>query len=164
MGFVEIDNTVYKAVIGGKKRILIFTEGTILAPPSIFKHFNHTSYIPIKNAVAKITSWYKQGFEIMYLTSCKKEKHVGEIKELLIKNQFKGQNLYYRDKRQKYKDIVEEIMPDILIEDDCRSIGGKWQMCITYVKPEIKVGIKSIVVNEFKGIDDLPDKLGEMET
>ena len=59
MGFVEIDNTVYKAVIGGKKRILIFTEGTILAPPSIFKHFNHTSYIPIKNAVAKITSWYK---------------------------------------------------------------------------------------------------------
>lgn len=164
MGFVELDNTGYKVAIEGKGRVLIFTEGTILAPSSISKHFNHASYIPIKNAVAKITSWYQQGFEIMYLTSCKKEKHVYEIKELLIKNQFKGQRLYYRDKRQKYKDIVEEIMPDILIEDDCRSIGGQWQMCITYVKPKIKVGIKSIVVKEFKGIDDLPDKLGEMDT
>lgn len=76
--------------------------------------------------------------------------------------QFPGQRLYFRDKGQKYKDIVEAVMPDILLEDDYRSIGGQWQMCITYVKPEIKSGIKSIVVKEFKGIDDLPSKLANL--
>ena len=29
-------------------------------------------------------------------------------------------------------------------------------MCITYVKPQIKNTIKSIVVKEFEGIDHLP--------
>lgn len=163
MGYVELNNTGGKDLIEGKERVLIFTEGTILTPPSIFKHFKHTSYIPIKNTVTKITSWYQQGTELLYLTSCKKEKNVVEIKELLLKYKFPGQRLYYRNKGQKYKDIVEEVMPDILIEDDCRSIGGQWQMCITYVKPEIKERIRSIVVKEFKGVDNLPDKLLELK-
>jgi len=53
-------------------------------------------------------------------------------------------------------------MPDILIEEDCRSIGGQWQMCITHVEPELKSKIKSIVVKEFKGIDHLPDDLPDL--
>jgi hypothetical protein len=47
------------------------------------------------------------------------------------------------------------------IEDDCRSIGGKWQMTITYVQKEIKSKIKSIVVKEFEGIEQLPNNLKE---
>lgn len=35
-------------------------------------------------------------------------------------------------------------------------------MTITYVKPEIKNRVKSIVVREFKGIDDLPALLTEL--
>lgn len=70
--------------------------------------------------------------------------------------------MYYRSENEKYKDIIEEVEPNILIEDNCRSIGGKWQMCITYVKPEVKEKIKSIVVNEFAGIDELPLLLSEL--
>jgi len=51
---------------------------------------------------------------------------------------------------------VETLKPDILIEDDCKSIGGAWQMCITIVKPDIKKNILSIAVPEFRGIDHLP--------
>jgi hypothetical protein len=80
-------------------------------------------------------------------------------KLLLLKLNFPGNRLYYRGKGQKYKDIIEEVVPDILIEDDCRSIGGAWQMCITHVNPECKTGLKSIVVREFRGIDHLPDLL-----
>ena len=65
-----------------------------------------------------------------------------------------------RDK--KYKDIIEVVRPDVLIEDDCKSIGGSWQMCITYVQPQIKDTIKSIVVKEFKGIDYLPHIVHEL--
>jgi hypothetical protein len=69
---------------------------------------------------------------------------------------FAGTELYYRSKGEKYKDIVERIQPNVLIEDNCKSIGGAWQMCITEVTPLIKEKIVSIVIGEFKGIDDLP--------
>lgn len=36
-------------------------------------------------------------------------------------------------------------------------------MCITYVHPDIKRQIKSIIVKEFTGIDDLPDSLTELK-
>ena len=50
-------------------------------------------------------------------------------------------------------------MPDILIEDDCESIGGKPQMTYPHISPNKKELIKSIVVREFSGIDNLPDNL-----
>lgn len=50
-------------------------------------------------------------------------------------------------------------MPDVLIEDDCESIGGEPQMTYPHVKKNKKKLIKSIVVKEFSGIDNLPDSL-----
>ena len=49
-----------------------------------------------------------------------------------------------------------------LIEDDCESIGGEKEMTITFVKPEIKQKIKSIVVKEFSRIDDLPNEVSNL--
>lgn len=143
-------------------KIMVFNEGTVLGPKSIFHLFSHSKYAPIKNSTNILQSWDEQGAEIVYLTSRKKEKQVSEIVKLLYKYNFPGKRLYYRDKGQKYSDLVELYAPNILIEDDCRSIGGAWQMSITYVKPELKARIKSIVVPEFRGIDDLPKKLSEL--
>lgn len=54
-------------------------------------------------------------------------------------------------------------MPDILIEDDCGSIGGEPEMTYPHIDPKKKRQIKSIVVKEFSGIDNLPDKLEELK-
>jgi hypothetical protein len=143
-------------------KIMLFTEGTVIGPKNILGLYFHVDYIPIGNCREKIRSWADQGAEIVYITSRKSKKQVNEIHFLLEKYGFAGTRLYYREKHQKYKDIIEEVMPDILIEDDCRSIGGKWQMCITHVEPERKAKIKSIIVREFKGIDHLPVFLGEL--
>ena len=70
----------------------------------------------------------------------------------------KGQ-VFYRQNGESYKNITERIIPDVLVEDDCESIGGEKEMTITFVRPEIKQKIKSIVVKEFSGIDNLPDDL-----
>jgi len=70
----------------------------------------------------------------------------------------KGQILYRRN-NESYKDVAEKIAPDILIEDDCESISGVKEMTITFVKPEIKQKIKSIIVQEFGGINHLPDNI-----
>ena len=145
-----------------KGLILIFTEGTIIGPKNIWNFFNHKKYIPIGNCINKIKNWHNEGWNIVYLTSRRSIKQVNEIKDILEKNNFPGSTLYYRGLKEKYKDIAEELVPNILIEDNCRSIGGKWQMTITYVKNDIKEKIKSIVVKEFKGIDHLPDNVNDL--
>ena len=139
--------------------ILIFTEGTIIGPKKWIDFFNLKKYAPIKNCISKINKWEKQGFQVVYLTSRKDYSSALEIKNILTQFKFPGSYLYYRTDKEKYKDVVEKLKPVILIEDNCRSIGGKWQMAITFVDHKIKEKIKSIVVREFHGIDELPDNL-----
>ena len=141
--------------------IMIFTEGTILKPSSWFRLYHHKSYVPIGNCVEIIKGWRAQGANIVYCTSQKGNK-ARDIAFLLKQYGFTGSKLYFRNRGEKYKDIVEMIRPKVLIEDDCRSIGGSWQMCITKVDPGIKGKIRSIVVPEFKGIDHLPRKLSTL--
>jgi hypothetical protein len=43
-----------------------------------------------------------------------------------------------------------------LIEDDCESIGGEKEMVYPYIKKELKSKIKSVIIKEFEGIDNLP--------
>lgn len=83
--------------------------------------------------------------------------------KLLLKYGFPGTYLVCREKNDRYNDIVENICPQLLIEDDCKSIGGTWQMCITHVKPEIRDRIQYVVVRESKGIDDIQINIDLLE-
>lgn len=59
-------------------------------------------------------------------------------------------------------DVAERVLPDILIEDDCESIGGEKEMTYPHIKPELKTRIKSIVIKEFCGLDHLPDEVSAL--
>jgi hypothetical protein len=124
--------------------------------------YDYISYVPVGNAVKKLQIWKNQGVEILYLSSHVDVKDVEKDKFVLKKYGFPDGQVFFRQKGEQYKDIAEKIMHDILIEDDCESIGGKEEMIITHVKPELKKRIKSIVVKEFGGIDHLPDKISEL--
>jgi hypothetical protein len=65
--------------------------------------------------------------------------------------------VHYRGPDKRYQDIAEAVIPAVLVEDDCRSIGGEWQMTIPHVRTDIRRRIHSIVMREFAGIDHLPD-------
>lgn len=156
-----------------KMRILIFTEGTILMHESGLgcsreervrqvveddpSTHDFRSYVPIGRAAEKIRIWKNQGCEIQYLTSRTNPSEVNDIKEVLKKNNFPEGPLLFRGENEDYKDIIERNAPDILIEDDCESIGGAQEMTITHIRPEIRRKIKPITVVEFGGIDHLPD-------
>lgn len=158
-----------------KMKILIFTEGTIimhkeafgLTKQEIIKQVkekelsvhDYPSYIPIGSAALKIKEWKKQGVGIVYLTSRKELNEIEDIKKVLQKYDFPEGEVLYRKENEEYKDVAEMILPDILIEDDCESIGGKDEMTITKVNPKIKQKIKSIIIEEFGGIDYLPDDI-----
>jgi len=164
--------------VTSKVKILVFTEGTILMhhngdskqreeivkqvinKESPVKEYHR--YIPIGNAVEKLKTWKNQDAEILYLTSRRKPEEIEQIKNALKKHSFPEGQLLFRQKDEKYKDVAEKFVPDVLIEDDCESIGGVDEMTITHVKAEIKKKIKSIPVKEFGGIDHLPDNLNEL--
>ena len=153
MGFIIIDK-----IKNNNKKIMIFVEGTILKPKrdNIISRICVNSYVPIDNAIETLKKWQEEGYEIIYLTSLcgrramRMAQHLDELG-------FVGSMVGYRQPRQSYATLIKEEMPDILIEDDCLSVGGKENMCYNLLSEDIKKKIKHIVVKEFKGIDN--DKL-----
>lgn len=165
-------------------KILIFTEGTILMHASAVGKtreeivlqsknpikrlkdgiLDYAKYIPVLSAASKIKKWKKNGAEIFYLSSRRTKDELEAIKGVLLKYGFPDrQNLLFRKQGEEYKDVAEKLVPDILVEDDCESIGGEKEMTYTHISPEIKNIIHSILVPEFGGIDHLPDDIGDLK-
>ncbi len=118
--------------------------------------------VPIGNSVRKIEAWKKQGATIVYLTSRRKSKELCIIRDILKKYRFPEGQLLSRKEGEDYRDVAEKVMPDVIVEDDCESIGGEEEMTYPGIRPELKSKIKSIVVKEFDGIDHLPDNAAEL--
>ncbi len=161
-------------------KMLIFTEGTVIMHKNGLGHtreeiaeqsrtgtdqtlLDWKSYVPIGRAVEKVNHWKDQGAEIYYLTARDNETDAQTINTVLQKHNFPDGLLLYSHKGEHYKDIAERIQPDILIEDDCVSIGGISEMTYTHIKPEIKKRVKSVSIPEFGGIDHLPDSLEQLQ-
>jgi len=140
-------------------RVLVFVEGTILVHPTEDKINDFSSYVPIGDSVKKITSWVEQGAEVSYLTSRTKFLEIKQIKDVLKKFLFPGEIVRARQGSETYKQVVEDIKPDIFIEDDCKSIGENE---VTTPKLKAELNIHGIVVPEFKGIDHLPEKIEDL--
>lgn len=135
-------------------KIMIFIEGTTFYTTPFLFLFLKYGYKPIGNAVEIVNSWYGKGYEI-YLCSYVRKTRFRFIKKVMDFYKIKYTEILCRRKGEKYSEIVERLKPDILIEDDCKSIGGLKECCITDVKKEIKVNIQSIIVPEFSGIDGI---------
>ena len=165
-------------IVDHKLRILVFTEGTILmhrngvgrSREDIVRQVEEGeesvsdfgSYIPIGDSAGKIETWRSQGAEIVYLTSRTEPGEVEEIRGALERHGFPLGRLEFRLASESYGEVAGRVAPDVLVEDDCESIGGIEMTTISDVRPEFREEIKSVVVREFGGIDDLPDEVQEM--
>ena len=126
---------------------------------------DYASYIPVGDAAKKLQEWKRQGAKICYLSSHRSARDVETDKSVLKKHAFPAGQIFFRRNREEYKDVVERIrpLPDLIVEDDCESIGGKVEMVYPNLKPELRDKIKSIVVKEFEGIDYVPDRISELK-
>lgn len=127
--------------------------------PSIY---DFMSYVPVGSSNEKLDVWMRQGAEIIYLSSNKNLNDIKNDSFVLKKYGFPKGDILYRSGNLSYKDIAENIIPDILIEDDCESIGGKIEMVYPNLSGSVKAKIKAIVVKEFSGIDHLPDDINKL--
>ncbi len=135
-------------------RIMIFMEGTTFYTKPLLFFFTKYGYDPIGNAINIVNSLYEKGYEI-YLCSYVHKARYNFIKSVVDFYGMRYTEILCRDKGETYSEVVERLKPDILIEDDCKSIGGLKACCITDVKEEIKRDIQSIIVPEFSGIDNI---------
>ena len=58
---------------------------------------------------------------------------------------------------ESYSDIAVGAKPDVIVEDDCESIGGAREMIYPNLPESAKQLIASVIVKEFEGVDGLPD-------
>ncbi len=127
--------------------------------PSVHKY---DEYVPVGKANEKIKGWQEQGAEIVYLSSHRDGASAKKDIQVLSKYNFPDGPVLYRRLLQSYANVAERVMPDVLIEDDCESIGGEVQMTYPHINPQKKRLIKSIVVKEFSGIDNLPADINQL--
>lgn len=123
---------------------------------------DYANYIPVGNAVEKLKKWRSRGAEILYLSFHENQEDIEKDRLVLEKYGFPKSEILWRQNGESYADIAEKIMPDVLIEDDCESIGGEKEMTYTNIKPELKSKIKQIIVKEFEGIDHLQDNITKL--
>ena len=123
----------------------------------------YESYIPIGNAVEKLRGWQRQGAEIAYLSSRRGNEEIEIDRSVLRRFGFPEGEIHFRKTGEEYVDVVARVMPDLLIEDDCESIGGGKEMTSRHLQDKAKEKIDVIVVKEFGGIDHLPDSCEEFQ-
>ena len=93
-----------------------------------------------------------------------REEYVKKDKFVLKKYGFPDGQVFYCKEGKDWQNVIEKAKPDIIIEDDCESIGGESEMTYPNLKPKLKAKIKSIVVKEFSGIDHFPDDIKFLRT
>lgn len=106
-----------------------------------------------------LEKWSDQGAEILYLSSHEDTESVEKDRIVLARYGFPKGEIYYRQNGETYGQVVERVGGDIVIEDDCESIGGEVEMTYPQIREPLKSKIKSIVVKEFEGIDHLPERI-----
>ncbi len=154
--------------------ILVFTEGTVLMhssgaglrredvvrqaqlgkDPSLAQF---AGYVPIGEAAAKLRGWHRAGAAIVYLTSRRTPDEIRAIRGVLRASRFPRGRLAFRRGEEGYADVAARVLPTVLGEDDCESLGGEPEMTYPNLPEPLKRKVRSVVVMEFAGIDQLPD-------
>lgn len=122
------------------------------------------SYVPIGDAPRKIGSWNHFGAQVCYLSSHTDAADVEKDRFVLERFGFPTAPILFRQGGATYETIVAGLDSEVLVEDDCESIGGEKHMVYPNLSQDRKRRIVSIVVKEFAGIDHLPDDPSQLLT
>jgi len=144
-----------------RKQVLDENDGSIA---------DFANYIPIDKANEVLSEWKAGGVEIVYMSPHKNEADLNKDKQVLQRYNFPQGKVVHRSFFRGYRKIVKMELPDVIIEDDCESIGAmikerytflpdtvvgllkQKEMIYPCLQKKVKQKIKSIVVEEFSGI------------
>jgi hypothetical protein len=158
--------------------ILVFTHGTIVmhreglgvsrtervrqSRQRVASVHDIAHYVPIDQARAKLWRWHDHGARIAYLGPSRTPESMARNELMLRQLDVPPGSLHHRGPGETYAGVVERLSPDVLVEDDCESIGGEVEMATPHLSASARARIACIVVPEFGGIDHLPDDPAEL--
>jgi len=116
----------------------------------------YAAYVPVGEGAAKLRRWQDAGAVVDYLSSHRNPDDVALDALVLRTHGFPAGRVFARRPGETYGDIAGREAPDVLIEDDCESIGAG-QITYPQIPAALQARIKSIIIPEFGGIDHLPD-------
>lgn len=116
------------------------------------------SYVPTEAAVAKVRAWQRGGADLCYLSSRRGAAEARADRGVLDRYGFPAGPVFFREPGESYADVARRAGADVVVEDDCESIGGRSEMAA----PGLGGAIRCIVVPEFGGLAHLPDDPGEL--
>lgn len=117
---------------------------------------DYGGYVPVGSAVARLERWRAAGARIGYLSSQRAPAVLALDLAVLQRYGFPAGAVHSRWPGESYGDVVVRVLPDVLIEDDCESIGAA-EISYAQIPAGVRAGIRSVVVREFEGIDHLPE-------
>lgn len=116
----------------------------------------YAAYVPVGEAVAKLRRWQDAGAVVDYLSSHRNPDDVALDALVLRTHDLPAGRVLACRPGESYGDVAGREAPDLLIEDDCESIGVS-QITYPQMPSAARARIKSIIVPEFAGIDHLPN-------
>ena len=119
------------------------------------------SYLPAEQVAERLRDWREQGAWIDYLSSHRDPSDVSADSAVISRHRLPDGRVLYRGPGESYGDVLARELPDLLIEDDCESIGRS-EMAHPQLPAELRARIKSVVVPEFAGFAGLPASLEEL--
>jgi hypothetical protein len=116
------------------------------------------SYVPTEAAVGKVRAWQRGGAYLCYLSSRRGAADARVDRDVLDRHGFPAGPVFFREPGESYADVARRAGADVVVEDDCESIGGSTEMAA----PGLGDAVRCIVVAEFGGLAHLPDDPGEL--
>jgi hypothetical protein len=120
------------------------------------------SYVPTERAVQKVGAWERNGADVCYLSSHRAPAGVELDRGVLAAHGFPVGPVFFREPGETYADVARRAGADVVVEDDCESIGGRKEMTAPGLHRGAGPAIRSVVVPEFGGLAHLPDSLIEL--
>ena len=115
------------------------------------------SYVPTPGAVEKIAEWHRRGATVEYFSSHRNEDDIRADEDVLRRHAFPTGPVHSRAAGEPYGVAVERLNPDVIVEDDCESIGGAPETIGAQLSPVARRSIACLVLPEFVGLEGLPD-------
>ena len=116
---------------------------------------DYATYIATEDTRERLQGWSEQGAEISYLSYHRDAAEVATSAKALETQGFPAGVVLSRGKGESYDDVVQRVVPDILIEDDCRSTGSH-DIAYHQLGPKLRQRVTSVIVPQFGGLGELP--------
>jgi hypothetical protein len=114
------------------------------------------SYIPTPGTTAKLAAWARHGATLVYLSSHRRPEDIRADEAVIHRHGFPNGPVHGREHAEDYGALVERLGLDLLVEDDCESIGGTAQTCAAQLTATGRQTPRCVVLPEFSGLATLP--------